>query len=372
MANSKINIMFIVASLSIGGAERQLIELMKGIDRGHFSPCIVFLDLPTTVMDDIGQLNIPIFYALRKWRWDPLVVFKLARLVRKYNICLLHTFMSMAGIYGSIVARIAGIPIVNSAIRHSRCPSTYERILLKPSFALSSVVLANSEAGREVFKSIAPAKIRVIHNGVDLRRFNKLVDRARKKADLNLTGFKFIVTQVARLEPWKNPMMFVRMAAIVLKCEQEVAFISVGGGSQTGLLESEIRNAGLENNIFLLGFRSDVEEILHITDVGVLTSNTEGLPNTVIEMLASGVPVVATDCGGTTEVLDSGKTGLLVECDDANGMAQQVLRLLRDEKLRDAMGAAGKQEVERRFSLNIMIEATEGIYRELMRSNMRQ
>jgi len=275
--------------------------------------------------------------------------------------------MFMAGIYGSIAARIAGIPIVNSAIRASRYPTSYERILLKPSFALSNVVIANSEAGRRVFKGLAPRKIKVVHNGVDLKRFNRLSDLRQKKNDLHLEGFKYIVSLVARLVPEKNPMMFLRTAEIVLQHEQNTAFMIIGNGSMKEELESAIRKAGLETSVFLLGSRTDVEEILQITDVGVLTSDTEGLPNTVIEMLASGVPVVATNCGGTAEVLDDGQIGFCVERNDEHEMAQQVLRLLRDDTLRKTMGLMGKQVVRERFGLKKMMETTESIYRELLR-----
>ncbi len=154
---------------------------------------------------------------------------------------------------------------------------------------------------------------------------------------------------------------------MVLEHEPNTAFLIIGGGSLKEELAFAIKKSGLNNNVFLLDIRNDVEEILQITDVGVLTSDTEGLPNTVIEMLASGVPVVATNCGGTLEVLDDGQTGFCVGINDEYAMAQQTLRLLRDDALRRTMGLMGKHVARERFSLNKMTETTQSIYRELLR-----
>jgi glycosyltransferase involved in cell wall biosynthesis len=364
---SPAKVMFVVARLSIGGAERQLVELIKGIDRTQFDPCLVSLDRSGGFAQVIERLGVPIFYAERKYRFDPFVALRLVRLINRQRVSLLHSFLSTAGVYGSVAARIAGIPIVNSAIRASRYPTAYERLFLKPSFALSQVVTANSEAGRRVFSKLAPHNIRVVHNGVDMTRFSRLSDVKQKKASLGFAQFAHVVTLVARMSPEKNPMMFLRAAGIVLKQEPNTAFLLVGSGSLKEELELEIRRAGLGNNVFMMGECTNVEEILQITDVGALTSNTEGLPNAIIEMLASGVPVVATDCGGTTEVLEDMRTGFCVERNDENRMARRMVELLRDQGLRKAMGMRGIEAIQEKFSIHGMVETTQSIYRELLR-----
>jgi L-malate glycosyltransferase len=366
MENKKINIMFVIIAVSFGGAERQLVELLKGIDRERYNPCLVCFNEFTGFIDDIERLNIPIFYAMRKWRWDPFVIWKLLRLIRKHHIDLIHTFMPLAGIYGAVAARLSGLPIVNSSIRDTLQPTTYKKLLLNPTIALSDVIIANSEAGRRVYEKLFPYKIRVVYNGIDLKRFEGLDDKGQKKSELNLGQYKYIVSMVARLVPVKNPMMLIKAAALVLKDEPSTAFLIIGGGSLKADLEDAVKQDGLASNVFFLGRRKDVEEILQITDVGVLTSNREGLPNAIIEMLASGIPVVATDCEGTREVLDDGQTGFIVKAGDEYGAAQQVVRLLRDETLRQTMGARGKEAVFEKFNLSKMVATIENIYCELL------
>jgi len=369
MNNVSFNLMFVIETLEIGGAERQLLELIKGLDRNVYNPIVVCFRRTPGLAKEVTALDIPVYYAIRKWRWDPSVVWKIIKLIRANNISLIHAYMPLAGIYGSAAAMISGVPIVNSSIRNAKVPTLYEMALLKCSFALSDVVLANSNTGKKVFSKLSRGKIKVIYNGIDYSRFNKPIDIQNKKRDLNLERFDFVVSMVARLEEVKNPVMFVRVARIVSEALPNTAFLVVGDGSMRKALEQVIITLGLNLNVFLLGSRTDIEEILQITDIGVLTSNSEGLPNTIIEMLASGVPVVATNCEGVREILDHGQTGLCVEINNELSMAEQIIRLLRDDKLRSVMGLKGKQEVQSRFSLKEMVDRTEGIYKELLVSN---
>lgn len=363
------NIMFVIERLSVGGAERQLVELLKGIDRARYNPCLVCFYEGNGFTNDVKSLNIPIYYAIRKWRWDPFVVWRLLCLIRKHHIELIHTFMFLAGIYGTFAARLSGCAVVNSIIRSTHQPSTYEKLLLHPTFALSGVIIANSEAGSRLYEKLFPYKIRVVYNGIDFKRFDGLDYKDGKKSELYLRQYKYIVSMVTRLEIVKNPMMLIRTIGLVLKDEPNTAFLIVGDGSLKPDLEEAVNRDGIAPNVFFLGFRKDVEEILQITDVGVLTSDREGLPNAVIEMLASGVPVVATDCEGTREVLDDGVTGFLVKTGDECGAAREIVKLLRDETLRKTMGARGKDVVFERFNLNRMIGTIESIYSELLESN---
>jgi glycosyltransferase involved in cell wall biosynthesis len=369
MGNGKSNIMFVIAGMVFGGAERQLLELLKGIDRARFRPFLTCLSKSTGFTDDVKKMGIPILYAERKWRMDPFVIWHLAGLIRKNHIALVHSFMPLAGIYGSISARLSGVPIVNSAIRGTKQPSLYEKMLLRPTFALSNVILANSEAGKKVYVSLSPEKTKVVYNGIDLKRFDKREDGKKKKAELKLGAFKHVVTTVTRLEPVKGPLVLIKAARFVLGDNRDTAFLIVGDGSLRAYLEDVVRQTGLTDRVFFLGFRKDVEEILWATDVGVLTSNREGLPNAVLEMLASGVPVVATDCEGTREVLDDGETGFLAKIGDEQGIARRITELLKNDTLRREMGTKGKDVVSRKFNLSRMVASIEEIYDNLLESH---
>jgi len=363
------NILYAINNLNLGGAERQLVELLKGLDRKRYNPYLVCFKRSDGFTNNVKQLRIPILYAERHWRFDPFVIIKLLRIIKEYKIDLIHTYLPLAGIYGALSARVAGIPICNSGIRESAVPTFYQQILLNTSFSLSDVIVSNSEVGRCLFQSRHGHKLRVVYNGVDVLRFSRPIDTPRKKHELNLACFDKIVSTVTRLEPEKNPLMIIKTAAIVIKEAPNTAFVIIGDGTLKADMEDAVMRDGMHNNVFLLGFRDDVEEILQITDIGLLTSNREGLPNAVIEMLASGVPVVATECDGTREVLDNGQTGFFVKIDDEYEAAERILKLLRDETLRHTFGVKGKDIVFTKFNLTKMVETIESIYFDLLESN---
>jgi L-malate glycosyltransferase len=366
-----MNIMYVINSLTLGGAERQLVELLKGLDRKSYNPYLVCFKRCDGFTNDVKQLGIPILYAERHWRFDPFVLIKLLRIIKEYRIDLIHTYLPLAGIYGALSASLTRIPICNSGIRESAKPTLYQQILLDTSFSLSDVIVANSEVGRRVFQRRHNHKLRVVYNGVDFLRFCRPTDALGKKSELNLARFDKIVSIVTRLEPVKNPLMIIKIASIVIEEEPNTAFVIIGDGTLKAEMEDVIKREVMHRNVFLLGFRNDVEEILQITDVGVLTSNREGLPNAVIEMLASGVPVVATDCEGTREVLDEGQTGFFVKVGDDYRAAQCILKLLRDETLRHSLGLKGKDVVFNKFTLAKMVKKIESIYFDLLESRKR-
>ncbi|MBU1054485.1 MAG: glycosyltransferase [Proteobacteria bacterium] len=366
MNSNKINILYLIDKMEFGGAERQLVELLKGINKEKYNPCMAYFRKSPGFIDDVNELNIPIYFIERKWRWDPFVIWNLLLFIRQNHIDLVHSYMPVAGVYGPFSSKLSCLPIVNSFVRGTKQPTLYEKLLLKPSFALSDVIIANSEAGKRVYGKYSPLKMRVIYNGIDLMRFNNRIDREMKKISLNLQRFDSIVSMVTRLEPVKNPMMLIKAATIVLKDKPNTAFLIVGDGTLREEMELEVIDRALNRNVFFLGFRKDVEELLQITDIGVLTSDREGLPNAVIEMLASGVPVVATDCEGTREVLDDGLTGFLTDIGDEYGVAQRIVRLLGDDTLRRRMGVRGKDKVYKEFNLRKMVDALENIYCEVL------
>jgi glycosyltransferase involved in cell wall biosynthesis len=361
------NIMFIINNLSIGGAERQMIELLKGINKDRYNPIVVCFEKKDGFFSNVASLNIPIFYTERKWRFDPFVIEKLRKLIREQNINIVHTYLTIAGLYGPVAAWLEKVPVINSYIRGgNKKPNLYQSINAKIGFLFSDVVLANYEAGKKRYEKLAPEKIQVIYNAMDPARFAFDIDSAQKKMELGIPVDNFVITMMARLEPLKNPEMVIRVARIVLKDKPNTTFLFVGDGSMKNILAKSIENSGLKKNIFILGPRHDTEEILKITDVGILTSDEEGLSNAIIEMLMSGVPVIATDSEGTIEILNYVGAGLLVKRNDEHHMASEIIRLLKNEPFRLQTAEAGRKSALERFDIRQMVQRHVELYEELL------
>jgi glycosyltransferase involved in cell wall biosynthesis len=237
-------------------------------------------------------------------------------------------------------------------------------------------MIVNSHRGGKIvahkFK-IPAQKISVVPNGIQLNGFNSGSSaniKRRLKKEFDISGSEQIIGLVGNL--WqiaKNHRFLLRAAAMIIKSKPRVRFILVGGGGQERLaLEGEARELGILDHLAFTGLRGH-EEVLHIIslfDIGVLTSTKEGLPNAVMEYMACGKPVVATDVGGCSELVVDGETGFLVPSGDVNTFVEKVLWLLdRIERAR-AMGQNGRDRIHRHFHMEKMVALTTEIYQSLI------
>lgn len=224
-------------------------------------------------------------------------------------------------------------------------------------------IIANSEACRRAVveqELFPPKQIEVLLNGVDLERFESVTTRPCKGSRR--------VGVVARLDPLKNLHGFIRAAKIVCEARDDVTFHIAGEGPMRPELEELIRQLGLKERVYLLGEVSDVASFLAELDVAVSSSDSEGLPNAVIEYMAAGRAIVATAVGGTLELLRHESEGLLVQPGDASGLADAVMRLLKDRALASQLGATARSESQR-YGFVATAKRYEQFYTRLVRDS---
>ncbi|MEX2173559.1 MAG: glycosyltransferase, partial [Pirellulaceae bacterium] len=194
---------------------------------------------------------------------------------------------------------------------------------------------------------------------------NSPVDRLAVRTSLGLGEDEIAVVQVARLNPLKDHATAVRAVAHLAASHPKIRLLVVGDGEERAGIESLIAELGLERQVRLLGTRRDVAQLLAAADIFLLSSVSEGIPLTLIEAMASGLPCVSTSVGGTPEVILPGETGLLARPGDAPDLATKLKILLDDPELRVRMGAAGRDRSRQHFSDVQMHAAYQGLYREL-------
>ncbi len=270
---------------------------------------------------------------------------------------LVHSWLFIGNAY-AWVANGGRRPLVTSARNCKRQGVTLD-LLNRRAFSASDAVVANSELVKEYIARVYRApqdRVRVVHNGIDLNRFRGAV-RESPSASPTVVGVGRVVRQ-------KNPELFVRAAKSLLSDFPEARFRWIGAGDMLSRLESDLAREGLAERISFEGERSDVEKVLVEADLLWLTSDWEGLPNVVMEAMACGVPVVATDVGGTSELFLSGNEGALVDAGDGDAIAVATRRLLSDpEAYRSASTAALASA--RDFSVETMVETMESVYDEV-------
>lgn len=217
---------------------------------------------------------------------------------------------------------------------------------------------------------IARGRVERICNGVDSQRFRPAVQRASIAGSPFADPAAVVIGTVGRLQTVKDQVSLVRAVAIVRKQGVDgsaLRLLIAGDGPQRAEVESEIRAAGIADITWLAGERSDVPEVMRAIDVFALPSRAEGISNTILEAMASGLPVVATDVGGNAELVVAGQTGALVPAENPDAMAQALLRYTSDAALRQEHGASGRQRVEQNFSIDNMVMRYTQLYESLLR-----
>ena len=229
-------------------------------------------------------------------------------------------------------------------------------------------VVTLSEGNRSVFESFTGhrdrPRVHVIHNGIDLRRFDTDLMGGRLHP-LHPGSGHLLVTAVAGLNNQKGHIHLVRAMPEILRAVSNARFLFAGDGHLRGELEATVVSLGLKDAVTFAGERSDIPSILASSDLFVLPSLFEGMPMSVLEAMAAGRAVVATDVGGTQDVVVPGETGLLVPPGDPAALAVAVIELLSDRERRQAFGRSGRRRVEEHFSASHMGDR----YRALFRDN---
>jgi glycosyltransferase involved in cell wall biosynthesis len=373
-----IRLLFVIPSLYAGGAERQLVQLVQNLDPSRYVITVAVFVGPAVAAQAgfyqqvAGLPNVSLAVLRRTGRFDvvgPIV--SLVSLIHRQHIQLMHTFLNLASTFGLVAARLTGVPIVASAIRDSRDIGPVYRLCRILQAYGADFLLSNSEAGFDNRFRRRRANFRVIGNGLDLRRFDPQPERVGYlRQELQLARFAQLVGMVATLSGFKDHEAFLQVAARVLRERPATGFLVIGDGPNRAVLEATSARLGIAGNVVFTGYRQDIDTLTGMLDVACLFTNhrviSEGLPNAVMEAMACAVPVVATDGGGTVEVLHEGVEGYLVADNDVDLAAGKILQLLNDEPLRQKLGHRGRASIEANFGLDACVARHEVLYRELL------
>ncbi len=300
---------------------------------------------------------------------------RIASILRENKFDILHTHGGYAGLYGRLAARRAGTPVVVHTLHgihylHCRNPVLRQLLISLERFCsrLSDglILVSYSDLGRALRHRLAAEdKMSVILNGIPTPEKISAEANENKRLELGLEADRPVVGTVARLHRQKGVVWLVRAGAIICHRFPQVRIVVVGGGPEEKGLRRIARKLGLEKKILFLGARADAAAIMALFDVFVLPSLWEGLPLVLIEAAAQGKPIVATAVDGTKEIIDDGKTGILVPPKSPQALSEAVLRLLEDPDRASRMAERARAVIPERFPLRRMVEQTQNLYLKL-------
>jgi glycosyltransferase involved in cell wall biosynthesis len=375
MARRKV--FFLLDSLNIGGTETQAVELATRLDSARYEVTLGCLRARGPLLEKLAGTAVSVREFYPKGGSDSMhgiyQMFRLAIFLRRGGFRIVHAHDLYANLLGIPAAVIARVPVIISSQRdlsHLDLYKTRRRVWLRRLQNLATIVLTNANAVKEdvlAEKQFAPGKVRVIYNGVDTERFSQ---GSRDRSWLLPSGAKekWIVLVGNMHSDVKGYPWLIEAAGTVTREFPETRFVLVGDGAFRKDFEQQVAALGLEGHFLFLGRRNDVPRILGCCDIAVLPSKAEGLPNAILEYLAAGLPTVASRVGGNIEIVQDGTSGLLVPPEDSPALAEALLHLLRNPGFAATLGKKGREYVTQEFSFQRMIENTDQLYTELLRS----
>jgi glycosyltransferase involved in cell wall biosynthesis len=350
----KLRIAFFIDALKSGaGTENQVLDLLRRLDRQRFETYLFTLREPVSEAvvsgipvrcECLGLGRLRSLSALR-------VFWKLVRTLRRERIDIAMIYFADSQIFVPPAAFLARhtVCVVNrrdmgywytpGLLRALRWANKFVHYFLVNARAVKEMVASKENFPRE--------RVKVIYNALAVK--GSVATQPLLRRDLGLPDNTPVVALVANLRPVKRVDRFIDMAALVAEKHRDVRFLILGGGELHDSLTQQAAGLGLTERIVLAGSVDDVGAYLHLCDIGVLTSESEGLSSTLIEYSYHRLPVVAFDTGGNAEVIAEGTTGFLVSEGDLSSMAAKVLQLLNDPILRKKLGESGRQRVEKIF-----------------------
>jgi len=372
-------VLHLIDSFNAGGSESQAVQLVRLLaGSGRYRILMACLNndgpLRTEVdrldLGDIPEYKLTGFFNLRTLRQ----LKGFTAHLRRQQVDILHTHDFYTNVFGTWAGAVAGVPVRIAARRESSgMRSTTRRTLERASYRAATRIVANCEKVRHQLteEGVSPRRIEVIYNGVDASRIcpSRMANRSEVAALFGLPTdpSRRFISIVANLRlPVKDHGTFLRAARTVSEGAPQATFVIAGEGELMDSMRLLAKELEITKQTFFLGSCSRVAELLSITEIAVLSSLHEGFPNAVLEYMAAGCPVVATDVGGIHEAVVDGETGYLVKARDHEAMARQILRLLDAPQQARAMGTLGQQIVRRKFSPEAQVEAVAGLYEHLL------
>jgi len=355
-------ILYIITELDVGGAEKALYELATRLDRRRFEPVVACLTGRGAIAEWLEREGVQVRYVdMRGW-WDIPAWVRLRRTLKEERPGVVHAFLFHANVAGKLAAMGLGIkPVICSVrVEEPRWRHLWAERLTR---GLADIVTCVSESARrhthERMK-VPLAQLVAVPNGIDPEQCDVSVLAAPE--EWALPDGAPVVAVIGRLDEQKDPLLMLRAAARVARDVPDAVFAFAGDGPLRGRCEEEGRRLGVDRNVRWLGWIEDTKPLLARMDLLAVSSKWEGMPNVVLEAMACRKPVVATEVGGCPELVESGTTGLLAPWDDEEALAARMIELLRDPDLRTRYGRAGRERVERCFSMEAMVAANERLY----------
>lgn len=364
----KYHVMHIVESLEVGGMENGIVNLANHIDKKRFKFSICCLSHPGCLSERLDDDSIEVISLNWRGGFSPRLFFELARVFKKRNVDIVHTHGWLTLIYGSIASIFSGgLSLINGEHGTFHLDNRRRRIAYRVISKCVQRYVAVSyslENKLEKILNFCKKKITCIPNGVDVRKFAPLCgeELAAIKSRFGVPNSAFIIGSVGRLEPVKNYEMLLNVFANLSRADTGIYCVLIGDGSLRESLESLAAQLGITEKVRFTGKVGDPHQVMTILDLFVSTSFSEGMSNTIIEAMACGIPIIATDVGDSGRLVEEGGNGFIVKSEDSFALINAIKLLVSDNEMHKSFGKRSRVIAENEYDIMKMVSRYQEMY----------
>jgi glycosyltransferase involved in cell wall biosynthesis len=370
-------ILLVIDEASVGGGQRHVLWLAEGLVRDGYEIAVA-CERQGYLVDELRSVGIRHLPVDLGNHFSVKSLFRMIRLIREFDPTIVHTHGGTAGVYGRIAARFLKRTTLHTyhGIHYLHFETGWkkriylflEQFLLRWTDAI--ICVANSDLELALNHNLAErGKAFVIVNGINSRQF-RAPDKPGKRKRGSKRGVTIVGT-VGRLHEQKGHRYIIQAALEIVKQPEPVEFHIIGDGNLRSELELQVQTLGLQNVIRFLGSRTDIAAQLAQMDLFVLPSLWEGLPFVLLEAMSAGIPIIASEVDGVSEILEDGKDALLVPPRDPHALAMAIVKLIRNNKEAKRLATNALHKISERFDVKEMVRQTERVYRTVLKSSSR-
>ncbi len=368
-----MKVLFVLPSLRLGGAERQIVDLINGLSKDTFKIHLFTFEKELNLLPFLNREKVTFYNHPRRHKYDLAPSREIARIIVGEQVDILHTTLQIALFYGTVGRLMARqkprhITAVHTTINRNAMYELFDRLLYVPIMRRCDRIIAVCENQKEYWSQKYPylaGKIVAIHNGIDMERFRDDLpqgEKARIRASLGAREGELLVGMVAGFRPEKGHEYAFRALKIILDKGRKARLVLIGDGERRAHLEKVAMELGIGRQVTWLGFQQDPKRYLSVVDIILMSSvAVETFSIAILEALAMGKPVIATDLGGTSEMVFDGINGFLVKPRDVGSMADRIVSLISDQEALRRFSLRARESVTTRFDVSEMVRKTENL-----------
>lgn len=367
MTRRRKKVLHLITSLELGGAQSGLLLGLPRFENDEYAHILCSITDRMNMAEDFEKVGVKTMSLQLQNKTDFMVVWRLRKLLKEVKPDVLHTYLLHGNLLGRVVGSLTGVPVIISSERTIGQARRWGRILTRLTNPLAQAVEVNSSAGKlSVIKDLGvpESKVRIIRSGFDLNSITSQNVETNIRNELGLNEDTRVILMAGRLRPVKGIDYGIRAFTKLVEDVPNAHLIIAGDGEERENLEGLARSLSVHEKTTFLGVRSDLPGLLRESDAFLLPSLNEGFPRVAVEALAIGCPVVATNVGGTPEIVIDGHTGILVESKNSGQMADALKRVIEDSELSSKLVTQGRENTVK-YGIDSYVQSLDTLYTEL-------